>query len=60
MNSPYRLRELQDSLSEAYNILGVSKRGVGSPARLRDLKNNLDDAFSMLQVSKRSAQVSIS
>jgi len=55
-----RLRELQNSLSEAYNILSVSKRGVGSPARLRDLKNNLDEAFSMLQVSKRSAQGSVS
>merc|ERR1719499_1886824 len=55
-----RLRELQNSLSEAYNILSVSKRGVGSPARLRDLKSNLDEAFSMLQVSKRSAQGSVS
>ena len=56
---PPRLRELQNSLSEAYNILAVSKRGVGSPVRLRELKNNLDEAFSMLQVSKRSAQVRI-
>ena len=60
MDAPIRLRELQNSLSEAYNILAVSKRGVGSPARLRDLKNNLDEAFSMLQVSKRSAQVRVS
>ena len=55
-----RLRELQNSLSEAMDVLAVSKRGVGGPARLRDLKNNLDEAFSILQVSKRSAQVRIS
>merc|ERR1719264_2202851 len=55
-----RLRELQNSLSEARTSMAVSKRGVGGPARLRDLKNNLDEALSILQVSKRSAQGSVS